>query len=127
MICDKFGAQRRHKEKGNILIFDPGKACENRQVHDVVTRIQLKLPVVDKTEGSEQSEGYRKVQDISEQNASTEHTNNQNNMPQIFEEISDNNSNNITTTNDKPLDNTTKSSDLSDPSGSASVSGFYRI
>ena len=22
VICDKFGAQRRHKEKGNILIFD---------------------------------------------------------------------------------------------------------
>ena len=50
--------------------------------YDVVTSIQLKLPVVDKTEGSEQSEGYRKVQDISEQNASIEHTNYQNNMPQ---------------------------------------------
>ena len=47
-------------------------------------------------------------------------------MPKIFEEISDNNSNNITTTNEMLLDNTTKSSDLSDPSGSASVSGFHR-
>ena len=43
--------------------------------YDIVTSIQLKLPVVDKTEGSEESEGYRKVQDISEQNANIEHTN----------------------------------------------------
>lgn len=120
IICDKFGAQRRHKERGNILIFDQEKLVKIGKFYDIETSIQLKLPAAeDKAEGSEGSEGFRTVQDSSEQNLSIEHTNNQNNIPEIFEQISDNNSNNITTRDERLLNTATKSSEPSDPSASS--------
>ena len=67
-----------------------------------------------------------KVQDIREQNPCIEHTNNQNNIPEIFDQISDNNSNNITTGDERLLYKSTKSSESSEPSGSESVSGYHR-
>ena len=65
IICDKFGAQRRHKEKGNVLMFDLGKLAKIGKSYDIETNIQLKLPIVEKTEGYEGSEGFRRGNDYS--------------------------------------------------------------
>ena len=43
IICDKFGAQKRHKEKGNVLIFDVDKLVKIGKSYDMETNIQLKL------------------------------------------------------------------------------------
>ena len=103
IICDKFGAQKRHKEKGNVLIFDVNKLVKIGKSYDVETIIQLKLSTEEKTEGSEGSEGFRKEQDIIGEGHSIERTNKQNNFPKTFEKIPDNDSNNITTKSEKPL------------------------
>ena len=58
IICDKFGAQRRHKAKGNVLIFDVDKFVKIGKSYDIETNIQLKLPTEDNTERSEGSEGF---------------------------------------------------------------------
>ena len=126
IICDKFGAQRRHKERGNILIFDQEKLVKIGKSYDIETSIQLKLPAEDKTEGSEGSEGFRKGQATSEQNSSIEYTNNLHDIPKVFEKTYDNNPNNITTREERLLDSATKLSEPSEPSGSESFSGFHR-
>ncbi|HEY7082377.1 MAG TPA: hypothetical protein VH500_22025 [Nitrososphaeraceae archaeon] len=125
IICDKLGAQRRHKEKGNILIFDSEKLAKIGKSYDIETSIQLKLPTADKAEGSEGSEGFRKVQDTTEKKPSVEHTNNLHDIPKIFEETSDNNLNNITERTDRLLDSATKLSEPSEPSESDFGSGFH--
>ena len=77
IICDKFGAQRRHKENGNVLIFDVNKLVKIGKSYDAETHIQLKLSTEEKTEGSEGSEGFRKEQDIIGECHSIERTNKQ--------------------------------------------------
>jgi hypothetical protein len=126
IICDKFGAQRRHKERGNILIFDLEKLVKIGKSYDIETSIQLKILAEDKAEGSEGSEGFGKEKDFIEQNPNMELTSKENNFPKIFEEISDNNSNNITTRDERPLDNATKSSEPSEPSGANLVSNIVK-
>ena len=46
IICDKFGAQRRHKAKGNVLTFDVDKLVKIGKSYDMDTNIQLKLTTV---------------------------------------------------------------------------------
>jgi hypothetical protein len=126
VICDKFGAQRLHKEKGNVLIFDVDKLAKIGRSYDMETNIQLKLPMEARTERSEGSEGFRNEEGIIEQNPDIEFTNKHNDFPKIFEGIQDNNSNNITTKNEKLLDSAIKPSEPSEPSGSNSVSNFRK-
>jgi hypothetical protein len=126
IICDKFGAQKRHKEKGNILIFDPEKLVKIGKSYDIETSIQLKLHTVGKAEGSEGSEGFRKEKDINEQNSNIELTTKENNYPKIFEQTLDIKSNILLARNEKPLDNAIKLSELSEPSGSDFVSGSHK-
>ena len=89
IICDKFGAQRRHKERGNILIFDPEKLVKIGKSYDIETHIQLKIPTEDKAEGSEGSEGSRKEKDAIGQNPNLELTTNDYSFPKIFEQTLD--------------------------------------
>jgi hypothetical protein len=126
IICDKFGAERRHKERGNILIFDPEKLVKIGKSYDIGTSIQLKLLSEDKAEGSEGSEGFRKETDIIEQNSNIELTTKDNSSPIIFERTLDNKLNILSARNEKPHDNAIKLSESSDPSGSESISGFRR-
>jgi hypothetical protein len=55
IICDKFGAKGRHKENGNVLIFNPQKVTRAGRVYDTRVSIQTKL-IQDKPEGTEGSE-----------------------------------------------------------------------
>jgi len=126
IICDKFGAQRRHKERGNILIFDPEKLVKIGKSYEIETSIQLKLLSEDKAEGSEGSEGFRKEKDVIEQNPNMELTSKENNFPKIFEQTLDIKSNILSARNEEQFDKAIKSSEPSEPSGSESVSGSHK-
>jgi hypothetical protein len=56
VICDKFGAKRKHKENGNILIFNPEKLARAGKVYGTKTCIQTRL-MQDTPEDPERSEG----------------------------------------------------------------------
>jgi hypothetical protein len=56
IICDKFGAKRKHKETGNILIFNPEKLARAGKVYVTKTSIQTRL-MQDTPEDPEGSEG----------------------------------------------------------------------
>ena len=56
IICDKFGAKRKHKERGNILIFNPEKLARAGKVYSTKTSIQTRL-MQDTPEDPEGSEG----------------------------------------------------------------------
>lgn len=43
IICDKFGAKRKHKEKGNDLIFNPEKVTKVDKIYNTKTSIILNL------------------------------------------------------------------------------------
>jgi hypothetical protein len=116
IICDKFGAQRRHKERGNIVIFDPEKLAKIGKSYEIETSIQLKLHTEGEAEGSEGSEGSRKEKDAIEQNPNIELTTKENNFPKVFEQTLDIKSNILSAGNDEPFDNAIKLSEPSDPS-----------
>jgi hypothetical protein len=54
IICDKFGAERKHTSNGNILIFDPEKLVRVGKTYNIETDIQTKVV---ENEGYESSEG----------------------------------------------------------------------
>ena len=43
IICDKFGAKRKHKERGTLLIFDPQKVARAGKVYNTNVSIQTKI------------------------------------------------------------------------------------
>ena len=90
------------------------------------SNIHLKLPREEKTERSEGSEGFKEQEEVHGQNSNIELTNESNNSDKIFEEILDNNSNNITTKSEKLLGTARESSNPSEPSGSYSVSNLLK-
>jgi len=58
IICDKFGAERRHRKEGTVLIFDPEKLVRVGRLYNLETRIQTKIG--NGGEGGDGSEGSRK-------------------------------------------------------------------
>jgi hypothetical protein len=76
IICDKFGAERKHGENGTIFTFDPDKLWKVGRAYDLTTKIQTRFDLGhnsnsnntsekktepttdDDPEGSEGSEGY---------------------------------------------------------------------
>jgi hypothetical protein len=63
IICDKFGAEKKHKEKGNVLIFNPQKVARAGKVYNSKVSIQTKL-IQNRPEDSEGSEGLLVVQEV---------------------------------------------------------------
>ena len=58
IICDKFGAKRKHKEKGNYLIFNPEEVTRAGKIYNTKISIQTKLILIqDKPEGTEGMKG----------------------------------------------------------------------
>ena len=57
IMCDKFGAKRKHKEKGNFLIFDPEKVSRAGRVYNTKVSIQTKILVADTDHRPEDPEG----------------------------------------------------------------------
>ena len=43
IICDKFGAKRKHRETGNVLVFDPEKVARTGRVYTSKISIQTKI------------------------------------------------------------------------------------
>jgi hypothetical protein len=56
IICDKFGAKRKHKVRGNVLTFDPEKLLKVGKGYNSKTKIQTKISF-SKAEGDEGYEG----------------------------------------------------------------------
>jgi hypothetical protein len=48
IICDKFGAERKHAEHGNVLRFDPEKLVKVGNAYNLETNIQTKVVEEDK-------------------------------------------------------------------------------
>jgi hypothetical protein len=121
-----FGAERRHKERGNILIFDPEKLVKIGKSYEIETIIKLKLLSEDKAEGSEGSEGFRKETELLEQNHNIELATKDDNFPKIFEQSLDIKSNILSARNEKQFDKAVKLSDPSEPSGANLVSNHAK-
>ena len=60
IICDKFGAKRKHKETGNVLIFNPQKVTRAGKVYNSRVSIQTKL-IQDNPESTEGTDGSTKL------------------------------------------------------------------
>jgi hypothetical protein len=57
IMQDKFGAKKKHKEKGNVLIFDPGKVARVARVYDSKISIQIKISLQEQEDGKGNPEG----------------------------------------------------------------------
>jgi hypothetical protein len=84
VICDKFGAERRHRKEGTVLTFDPEKLLRVGRLYDLETKIQTKigdsggeggdsgedsrkdtpLSIFGKGEGGDSSEGSREYRQV---------------------------------------------------------------
>ena len=67
LICDKFGAEKKHTNKGSILIFDLDKfvgACKTYELdkNEHIIDIQTKLDDLGKSDGSDGSDGNNEGQ-----------------------------------------------------------------
>jgi hypothetical protein len=120
IICDKFGAQRTHKEKG-ILIFDPEKLVKIGKSYDIETSIQLKLPIEEKTDGSERSDGFKK-RTKPDENHNVGINDHHNDSDKISEQNPSNISNNAIPKDEQLPDCGIKPSESSESSGLESVS-----
>lgn len=115
IICDKFGAKKRHTEKGSVLTFDLDKLKKIAKSYESETKIQVKLIEQD-PDGYDGSDGFSKVLIIANEIPNAEITNNQCNMTDISEQKLKNNVNNTTEKHQDPSDVPFKPSDPSDPS-----------
>ena len=123
IICDKLGAQRRHKGKGNVLIFDTDKLHKLGKSYDLESNIQLKLPIEEKAEGSEGSEGFIVKHANTNENIDVKIADSFYDFNKIFKQIPNNASNNAMTKDENLLDSSINPSEPSEPS--VSVSNSY--
>jgi hypothetical protein len=75
IICDKFGAKRKHTEKGSVLIFDLEKLEKVGKSYVLETKVQLKLTEAN-PDGYDGSDGFSKALTTSKENHNPEITNN---------------------------------------------------
>ena len=122
IICDKFAAQRRHKDRGNVLIFDADKLQRLGKSYELETNIQLKLPMEDKAERSEGSEGFTLENARTAENSGVEIPDYSHDSNKIFKQISNNASNNAIPENEDPPGSNINPSEPSEPSVSDSCS-----
>ena len=100
-ICDKFGAQKIHKEKGSVLIFDTGKLLRMAKSYGSEPKIQLKITEDDGPDGSDGSDDFSKEVTTFKENHDAEVTKNGSNSLNISEENSTNNVNNMMQENER--------------------------
>jgi hypothetical protein len=121
IICDKFGAKRKHKETGNILIFNPEKLARAGKVYGTKTSIQTRL-MQDTSEDPEGSEGSPEMlQGFSEndyrENEQTNHKSHEN-----IQTVTVSNENIIQDKTSKGYSNSPKPSEPSEPSANIGYS-----
>ena len=117
IICDKFGAKRKHREKGNYLIFNPEKVTRAGKIYNTKTSIQTKLILIqDKPEGTE---GYESSIGLTVESQKNDINKNAENREQLDENIQDT-AQNITSIlqekDDRKLGSPIEPSTLSEPS-----------
>jgi hypothetical protein len=116
VICDKFGAVKKHREKGTVLVFDLDKLQKIGKSYDIEANIQLKLLEDDSPDGPDGSDGFSKEVTTLKENHNTEVTKNGSNSLNISEENPTNNVNNVMKENENPSVIPIKPSGSSEPS-----------
>jgi len=115
IICDKFGAKKRHTDKGSVLTFDLEKLEKLTKSYESEIKIQVKL-IEQNPDGYDGSDGFSKALLIPTENQNVEIANNQSNLTNISEKNHKNNVNNATEKIQGSSDVPVKPSDPSDPS-----------
>ena len=118
IVCDKFGAQKKHKQKGSVLIFDTDKLLRMGKSYGSEPKIQLKIIEDDGPDDSDGSDGFSKGVTTFKENHDTEVTNNSSNSLNISQGNLINNVNNTTEKYERPSSICIKSSEPSEPSAS---------
>jgi hypothetical protein len=115
ILCDKFGAKRKHKEAGNILIFNPEKLARAGKVYGTKTSIQTRL-MQDIPEGSEGSEGSMEAFQAFNENDYRENEKTKRKSDEIIQNIMVSNENIIQDMTSKGYSISPKPSEPSEPS-----------
>ena len=102
IICDKFGAQKKHKQNGSVLIFDIDKLVRMGKSYGSEPKIQLKIIEDDGPDGPDGSDSFSKEVTTFKGNHDTEVTKNGSNSLNISEENSTTNVNNTTEKDERP-------------------------
>ncbi|HEY9385928.1 MAG TPA: hypothetical protein VIP70_02730, partial [Nitrososphaeraceae archaeon] len=117
IICDKFGAKRKHKETGNILIFNPQKVARAGKVYNTKVSIQTKiLAVQDKPEDPEGSEGSTATSVGRKDKQDVENEENSSQSNKNTQDIAQNPANILQQNDDRRLSISPEPSVLSEPS-----------
>ncbi len=98
IICNKFGAERKHTRNGNVLRFDPEKLVKVGSAYNIKSRIQTKVI----EDGSEGCEGSPEGASSHIQNSDVKYTNNLTNKYGKSSYIEMNTTNSATQNDDRP-------------------------
>jgi hypothetical protein len=125
IICDKFGAIKKHTDKGSVLIFDIDKLQKLGKSYDLEAKIQLKL-VEDGggPDNPDSSDNIIRSPTIIKENADKEIINNRLNNVETFEANLTSDVNNTTLQNDKVSSTLIKSSELSELSATEGIASL---
>jgi hypothetical protein len=115
IICDKFGAKRKHREKGNYLIFNPEKVTKAGKVYNTKISIQTKL-IIYKPECTEGSEGSVELTVKSQKNNVNKNTENSTKSDENIQDIPQNITSVLQEKDDRKLGSFLEPSFLSEPS-----------
>jgi hypothetical protein len=74
IICDRFGAERRHSKNGSILIFDLEKFVKVGKAYNLETNIQTKVSE-QQGDGGDGSDGSTEGMDSSKQDSDVKSVN----------------------------------------------------
>jgi hypothetical protein len=115
IICDKFGAKRKHREKGNYLFFNPEKVTRAGKIYNTKISIQTKL-IQDKSEGTEGSEGSIELIVKSQKNNVNKNTKNSEKLNENIQDTKQNIISVLQEKDDRNLGSSLEPSALSEPS-----------
>ena len=112
LICDKFGAVKKHTDKGSLLIFDQEKFLKVSESY-IETKIQV---IRDNPDGSDSSDGSRQGRVPSKENPDAQITSNKQYLTDISEKDPNNDVNITTGKNENPSASRIEPSEPSEPS-----------
>ena len=115
IICDKFGAKRKHRENGNYLVFNPEKVRRVGKIYNTKISIQTKL-IQDKPEGTEGSEGSIGMIVKSQKNNVNKNTENNAKLNENIQDTTQNITSILQEKDDRNLGSSLEPSVLSEPS-----------
>ena len=129
IICDKFGAERRHSKNGSILIFDLEKLLKVGKVYDLETNIQTKV-TERQGDGGYGSDGSTEGMNLLIQNRDVKSVNSYSNNYEKLNNIESNTANTTTQKDSEQAPSSQEPSQLSQPSPSSTTGlnkSIYRL